>query len=341
MAKRRQAAEPEKGNWLDTYADMVTLLLCFFVLLYASSSVDDTKWQYIYQSFTSSGEYVNPFVMDQSPENNATESNGNAEAPPNTESGGTTNEKVEGLPEDFSNLYSYLSTTLEENELGQFISIQQTPTRIFIRFDNTILFDGNSAVLKEEGKKAMQKIMPGIKAVNEYVKSCTVSGHTAFAISEVNDWDLSAARASSVVKYMDYNKCLDSNKFTVEGKACYSPVADNDTEEGRAQNRRVELMIVRSDIDTTSQAVIDDILKYEYRLDGAPSDPYEDNKNDKPDTLPGVVDQIIEGLESKYENPDGDDENDSGNVGPTYRPPVSGIPTDILTSAPTSEAESG
>ena len=56
MAKRRSGGGgEEKGNWLDTYADMVTLLLCFFVLLYSASSVDETKWQYIYQSFTSSG----------------------------------------------------------------------------------------------------------------------------------------------------------------------------------------------------------------------------------------------------------------------------------------------
>lgn len=81
MAKRRAGGGEEKGNWLDTYADMVTLLLCFFVLLYSASSVDETKWQYIYQSFTSSGSYINPFVMDEQPKNNAADTNGNAEAP--------------------------------------------------------------------------------------------------------------------------------------------------------------------------------------------------------------------------------------------------------------------
>lgn len=334
MAKKREAKEPEKGNWLDTYADMVTLLLCFFVLLYSASSVDETKWQYIYQSFTSSGTYINPFVMDEQPQNNATESNGNAEAPPNPDSSGNNSEEIEGLPQNFNQLYSYLSTTVEESELSQYISLQQTPTRIFIRFDNTILFDGNSAVLKEEGKRAMNKIMPGIKAVNQYVKSCSVSGHTAKAISEVNDWDLSSARASSVVKYMDYNLTLDSNKFTVEGKACYSPIADNNTDEGRAQNRRVELMIVRDDLDTTSQAVIDDILKYEYRLDGAPSDPYDDNKKE-PEVDKEVVDQIIDNLESKYEGNGAGGSNGDGNTGPIYQAPSTGIPTDILNSAPT------
>lgn len=339
MAKRKAASGEEKGNWLDTYADMVTLLLCFFVLLYSASSVDETKWQYIYQSFTSSGSYINPFVMDEQPSNNAADTNGNAESPPNTENGGTTSEEIEGLPSDFNELYTYLKTTTDKNDLGQYVYLEQTPTRIFIRFDNTIMFDGNSAVLKDEGKQALNLFMPGIKAVNKYIKSCEVSGHTAKAVSDVNDWDLSAARASSVVKYMDYNRCIDSEKFTVEGKACYTPIADNETPEGRAANRRVEIMIVRAQLDTTSQAVIDDILKYEYRLNGANTDPYERDENNNSDVDSDVVNEIIDNMENKYEDEAGNGSSDGNLTGPVYQPSYTGIPTDILTSAPAETAE--
>ena len=332
MAKRKPSGGgEEEGNWLNTYADMVTLLLCFFVLLYSASSVDETKWQYIYQSFTSSGTYVNPFVMDEQPQNNAADTNGNVESPPNTQNGGTTSEETEGLPSDFNQLYSYLKTTTEQSELGQY--------RIFIRFNNTIMFDGNSAVLKEEGKQVLNKFMPGIKAVNKYIKSCEVSGHTAKAVSEVNDWDLSAARASSVVKYMDYNRCVDSEKFTVEGKACYTPIADNSTAEGRAANRRVEIMIVRAQLDTTSQAVIDDILKYEYRLNGANTDPYERNEDTSSDVNSDVVNEIIDNMESRYEDNSGGESSSTNEAGPRYEPSYTGIPTDILTSAPAETSE--
>lgn len=116
--EKKSRRRRRKGNWLDTYADMVTLLLCFFVLLYSASSVDETKWQYIYQSFTSSGSYINPFVMDEQPKNNAADTNGNAEAPPNTQNGGTTSEQTEGLPSDFNQLYSFLKTTTDKTILA-------------------------------------------------------------------------------------------------------------------------------------------------------------------------------------------------------------------------------
>ena len=63
MAKKKSESKIDPNAWMSTYSDMVTLLLCFFVMLYAASTPDETKWQYIFQNFTNSGKYVNPFVM--------------------------------------------------------------------------------------------------------------------------------------------------------------------------------------------------------------------------------------------------------------------------------------
>ncbi|MBR3920564.1 MAG: flagellar motor protein MotB, partial [Oscillospiraceae bacterium] len=66
MARRRGGGDGESGgSWLDTYADMITLILCFFVLLYSMSTMDELKFQYIAQAFSSMGKIINAVVAEQ------------------------------------------------------------------------------------------------------------------------------------------------------------------------------------------------------------------------------------------------------------------------------------
>lgn len=332
--KKRSSGDAVLGSWIDTYADMVTLLLCFFVLLYSSSTLDETKWQYIYQSFNTSGTYVNPFVTEKEPDENATSGDGNANTPPHTDNGSSNGDEEDGLPQDFTKLFAYFQSTITEENLVQHVSIKETPTRIFIRFNNAILFDGDSAELKSEGKSAISALLPGIKAVNKYIKSIEVSGHTANAVSLVNDWDLSVARASAVVRYMDYNTAshIDSGLYTPMGRAYYDPIADNATADGRAANRRVELTITRRDVDLNSSAIMDDIMKYDYNIDSKKIDPFAepgdtDPNGENPDDK--VVSDILDNLESKYDN-DTESDSTADYVGPVYENSYGNIPEDIL-----------
>ncbi len=98
-------------------------------------------------------------------------------------------------------------------------------------------------------------------------------------------------------------------------------------------------MIVRAQLDTTSQAVIDDILKYEYRLNGANTDPYERNDDNNSDVNSDVVNEIIDNMESRYDGNSGDGNTSTNVAGPKYEPAYTGIPTDILTSAPAETSE--
>lgn len=98
-------------------------------------------------------------------------------------------------------------------------------------------------------------------------------------------------------------------------------------------------MIVRAQLDTTSQAVIDDILKYEYRLNGANTDPYERNDGNSSDVNSDVVNEIIDNMESRYDGNSGEGNSSVNEAGPKYEPSYTGIPTDILTSAPAETSE--
>ena len=343
MAKKKvKIIHTGVDEWMSTYGDMVTLLMCFFVLLYAASTPDETKFQYIFQSFNSQGKYINPFVMEEIDEGDSkSDEDGNTDVPNGSGEGTSTSTETKmGLPNNFDELFAWISGAAADSEFSDSISVSQSSSgRINIRFNNSIMFDGDSAVLKPSGRQALKLIMPGIKAIGDYIKSIKVQGHTAQGLSAVNDWDLSAARACSVLKYMDYNVIVDSEKYIAEGRAQYDPIAPNDTEEHRQENRRVELVITRNEIAAADTAIIEDMLMYDYGIANAKTDSI-----DRTDIHGGVTDdtvqQIISGLDSKYSGAVvSDEELPMDDTGPVFTVPISEIPEDILLDLPTEEEE--
>ena len=291
MAKLvKKPAEDHSNDWLNTYADMVTLLLTFFVMLYASSSIDSQKWQYIYQAFTSKGKYLNEYV--DSPNPNAEEGDGVNDDERKTDGGDGI------LPQSFDRLYVYLANYVSENNLEQSVAVEQGAAHITIRFSDSVFFEPNSAVLTSQGRKMISDIGPGLRAVQDSIQTCTVSGHTAGGvISPVNDWALSAGRAVSVVNYMEYRTFLPTEKFLVKGCGPNQPLEDNSTEEGRAKNRRVELTFLKSDLDTTDPKVVQDILEHDLGIKTEQYDPDSINKDaDRlpPDSAQNIINSINE-----------------------------------------------
>lgn len=325
MAKiAKKAQEDHSNDWLSTYSDMVTLLLTFFVMLYASSSTDEQKWQYIYQAFQSHGKFLNEYV--DSPNPTVDEGDGTISEDPES-AGGQGN-----LPQSFDQLYHYISQYITENNLETFVSVEKGVAHLNIRFDNNVFFEPNSAVLTQAGKDLLSGIAPGITAVKGSIRTCTISGHTAKAISEINDWELSSDRAVSVVKYLDYTKVLDTEQFRTKGCGYTEPVAENDTEEGRAQNRRVEMVLLKNDVDLTDPEVMKDILKYDYGIDLDNFDP--DGAKTDPEKVPNDYAQsIIDRLDEKY--PD----SGSSGSGLTLGPAIPGDYDSFIVSAEAEESE--
>ena len=294
MAKRQKKFEQDHSNdWLNTYADMVTLLLTFFVMLYASSSLDDQKWQYIYQAFQSHGKFLNEYIDSLDP--NSTEGNGVTDDTPQGQGGSGE------LPQSFDQLYVYLSQYVSENNLEQSVAVEQGAAHITIKFDDGVFFDPDSAVLKSEGKDVLKGISPGIKAAAGCIQTLTVSGHTAQGFSAVNDFALSANRAVSVENYLEFNAVLPTEKFRVKGCGPTEPIADNSTPEGKAKNRRVEIMLLKSDLDLTDPATLQDILEHDFGINSDKFDPDAQHKDDDISKLPdGSVDKIIQNIENLF-----------------------------------------
>ena len=328
MAKKKERSKIDPNAWMNTYSDMVTLLMCFFVLLYASSTPDETKFQYIFQNFTSSGKYINPFVAAEDPNRTEVDSEkeGNSLEPPGDPTDSNDYEiSNTDLPSNFNDLANWFSATAEASVYKDDISVMMNSSgSITIRFNSAVLFGPDSYELLSSGREAISMFLPGIKGLSDYIGRIEVSGHTAKGLSPINDWDLSSLRATSVIKFMDWRRVVDSKVYLAEGFAQYTPIASNDTEEGKAQNRRVEITIIRNDNNTMSNDVIEDILEYDYGI-GHGFGPNSSPSNSD------AVQQIIDKLEEKYETTIDNEGNSLGSEsGPSIPPAVNGIPDSVI-----------
>lgn len=301
MAKKPPPKPEENtGEWLNTYADMVTLLLTFFVLLFACSNLDETKLQYVFQEFKARGRYVNLVVMDRDPA---------AEA----EGGTTDNSPDDGgqgsQPQNLDDLVSYLSEFIDTNNLSQSISVEQGESHIKIRFNSSVLFDGDSSYLKPEGREVLDHFIPAIRSVKSAIARCTVSGHTSVGTSMVNDWNLSALRSVSVINYLEQEKMLEKDKF--RGSFC-GPYEPEDPDNPPV-NRRVELLLLKNELDFTDVKVIQDILQHDYNIGTGMFDPESQKQPDDSNLPPEAVDKIINFINEKFPG----DVTNVGTYGPT------------------------
>ena len=241
---------------MDTYGDMVTLLLTFFVMLYASSSFDEGKWQYILQAFSSKGDIANAIVAPENPNSTSDEPY-------------VTDDLADGeLPETFDQLYQYLVNYVDKNNLSESVEVEKGETNVYLKFRNDIFFEGDKDVLLKTGKDVLDSIGQGIKAVDDKIMLIKVCGHTAKSPSSiVDDIDLSSGRANTVSKYLRDNNIAAAEKLSSVGYGSYRPIALNDTEANRAKNRSVEIIIIRNDVDFSDEDVRNELLGLDFPTD--------------------------------------------------------------------------
>jgi len=256
MARKKGGDEDSGGSWMDTYGDMVTLLLTFFVLLYAMSTMDISKWQYIASAF-SRGSAQTRVTAEANPENDPT-------AIFMDEVPEADREDLGDLV-DFEDFYMYLKEVILTNDLSDSVSVEMSPMGVYMTFRDNVFFEPDQSDLLPEGQFIITIISDGLRQIEELILGVKVFGHTAQSTgSAANEWELSGLRAASVVNFMIDLDAAPSNKFSFAGWGGQRPIADNSTEAGRRQNRRVEIVFIRNDIDFSDPAVIDELMRLEY-----------------------------------------------------------------------------
>lgn len=230
--KNRGGEEGGGDSWMNTYADMVTLLLTFFAVLLSMSTVNQEKFNAFIRSFSN----LPPDVIEE-----IIISGENPDEDPDA-----TQPTPDEVMAAMNDLYQKLSAYIEEHNMQQQISIQMVKDVIFIRFDSAIFFEPDDYTLLSGSDETLSFIGDGINEYEEMIKLVSVCGHTA-TVSEdypVSEWMLSCQRAAVVTMYLDEQKHFNSDKLISIGYGNNLPVAENETEEGRKKNRRVEMAII-------------------------------------------------------------------------------------------------
>ena len=224
MAKKTKKEAPGAPAWMVTFSDMVTLLLTFFVLMLSMASLDKMKFE------DAAGSLRDAFgVMDGS---NMTDI--------------TKPKVVEFIPvnDDFvSRLYQRMFTEFKRLKIDERITLVKDRGAVVLRVNESLLFAPGQTQLRPEAYPPLADIA---KLVQDLPLHLRIEGHadnTPVRARGVSNWDISVARAVSVLKYFVSNQLLPLDRLSAVGYGSQRPVVEGDSEEARAMNRRVDFVL--------------------------------------------------------------------------------------------------
>jgi chemotaxis protein MotB len=211
----------EKDRYLITYADLITLLLGLFILLYTASNLDVQKYEKMVNAIG------NVF-------------------------GGAT-PKIKVIPDiespirpSLGNLRSEINNLIEKNNYTSSIKLEENERGVTIHILDDIVFPSGSAELKKSSKIVLQQLSAIIKKLPNDIR---IEGHTDNVPINTSqfpsNWHLSVARALSTAYYLMTEQGLGPEKLSIVGNSEYKPIDSNETASGRASNRRVDIVIIK------------------------------------------------------------------------------------------------
>lgn len=203
------AHKEDLGRWLLTYADLITLLLCFFIMMYTLSQADAERFRSL------SRELRQIF----------------SERPASGEGLRRLEERIKGY--------------IKAKGLEGWVKAEREERGLVIRIMTTSFFEEGSADLTQDMKAVLDELAPMLKELPNFIQ---VEGHTDNKPIRNerfrSNWELSVARATEVVRYLIERHRIPPERIAAIGYGQYRPIAPNDSELGRAKNRRVEIVIL-------------------------------------------------------------------------------------------------
>lgn len=225
--KKPKKAAGGAPAWMTTFADMVTLLLTFFVLLLSMAQLDKVKFSEASGSLkgafgvmmsSSSTEVSQPRIVDFAP-----------------------------MDDDLaSRLYQRMMTQMHRLRLEEDMELVKDRGAVVLRINASLLFDSGETRIKQEAYPVLEKVA---KMIQPLPLNLRIEGHTdsrPIYGRDMTNWDLSAQRAVSVLRLLANRSSFPLDRMAAVGYGAERPLAPNDTEENQALNRRVEFVLESS-----------------------------------------------------------------------------------------------
>lgn len=271
VRRRREEVHVNQERWLVSYADFITLLFAFFVVMYSISQISDSKYRVLSDTFieafnqpknahnnseandqlTSANNTINPIEMDNAP----ITPDVNDQSVVNEQSNPTESDTLEPAKEqpvtsdELTQISDLVTEKFSQLIDDQMIQVSSNELWLQIELRDSILFSSGSADPSEQAQKIFDEIAAILKTYSNPVQ---VEGFTdnipIKSVKYPTNWELSSARASAIVKHLA-SQGVAPERLSAVGYGEYQPVASNDTEQGRAQNRRVAIMVAKRKMD--------------------------------------------------------------------------------------------
>ncbi|MFD1885659.1 flagellar motor protein MotB [Paenibacillus wenxiniae] len=260
----KQTGHDHKDRWLITYADLITLLLIFFIVMYSVSQIDSDKYKVLTESLQLTFQSQNSIldggkgvtgtagqsVNDGGKGNQEGQNGQTPEGQQNSSGQETLTNREQAFREqerELANLMQVIQNYVQTNNLQGQVSVVDKPQGISITLSDQFLFDEGRADLKSGSLGTLARLASLFQSINTTI---SIEGHTdnlpiVHASRYKDNWELSGARALSVLRYFIDVKKLNQAKFQYAGYGATRPTADNSNPSGRQKNRRVEIIVLR------------------------------------------------------------------------------------------------
>lgn len=233
--KKREKKDLSSPAWMVTYGDMMTLILCFFVLLYSFSVLDMERFKYVITAIKArlgvleGGKTLTEGqIVEEGFENNR-----------------LTDITLSRM--EFAKLKQAITQYLEQNNLSDSVMLEVSQRGLEIHFTSRVLFDLGKAELKPGAREVLHKVAGFLKQIDNMI---LVEGHTDnLPINNEHfpsNWELSTARATTVVRFFIEVEGIAPYRLSAAGYSKYRPLVPNISAANRAKNRRVDVVLLRT-----------------------------------------------------------------------------------------------